>query len=115
MDTTPLVVGILTDVLDVPVTTDMPKNRPERLVLVDLTGDQSTPYVLHPRYSLTCWGTSDRDAHGIALAAVQALWEAAEDHPYLSSCDLETMSRDEWSANGQSRYLVEVTLTVNIE
>lgn len=113
-DTTPLVIEILQDALDVPVTTDMPKNRPDRLVLVDLTGDQSTEFLLMPRYGLTCWGTSDKDAHTTAINAVQALWDAALEHPKLTGCDLETMSRDEWTANGSSRYLAEVALTINI-
>jgi len=115
MDTTKIVTDILTEALSVTVSTDIPRDRPERLVLVDLTGDQSDEFILRPRYDLTCWGTSDRDAHGIALSAVQALQEAALDHPYLSACQLETMSREEWSRNGQGRYLAVVDLTINTD
>lgn len=115
MNTTNLVLDLLSDALDVPVSTDMPRDRPTRLVLVDLSGDQSTPFLLRPRYDLTCWGTSDRDAHGLALSAVQALQEAALDHPYLSDCQLETMSREEWSRNGQGRYLAVVDLVINTD
>ena len=115
MDTTELVIGILTDALTVPASTDMPADGPKRAVLVDLSGDQSTPFLLMPRYALTCWGDSDRDAKGIALSAVQALQEAAETHPYLSACQLETMSREEWSRNGQGRYVAEVQLVINTE
>ena len=85
------------------------------MVLVDLSGDQSTLFLLMPRYDLTCWGSSDRDAHGIALSAVQALQEAALDHPYLSDCQLETMSREEWSRDGQGRYLAVVQLVINTD
>jgi hypothetical protein len=115
LDATPIVLEILRDALTVDVTTDIPKDRPPRLVLVDLTGDQSDEFILRPRYALTCWGSSDKDAHGIAISAVEALQEAALDHPLLSSCDLETMSREEWSRNGQSRYMAEVTLIINNE
>lgn len=115
LDATPIVLEILRDALAVDVTTDIPKDRPARLVLVDLTGDQSDEFILRPRYALTCWGSSDKDAHGIAISAVEALQEAALDHPLLSSCDLETMSREEWSRNGQSRYMAEVTLIINNE
>ena len=115
MDATELVVGILTDALDVPVSTDIPRDRPERLVLVDLSGDQSTPYLLMPRFDLTCWGTSDKDAHGIALSAVQALQEASLDHPYLSAVQLETLSREEWSRNGQGRYLAVIQCAINTD
>lgn len=115
MDTTKLVLGILSDALNVPVSTDMPSERPGRLVLVDLSGDHSDEFILRPRYDLTCWGTSDRDAHGIALSAVQALHDAALDHPYLSACQLETLSREEWSRNGQGRYIAVVDLVINTD
>ena len=115
MDATKLVVGILSEELDVPVSTDMPSDRPARLVLVDLSGFQTTGFLLMPRYDLTCWGSSDRDAHGIALSAVQALQEASLDHPYLSACHLETMSREEWSRNGQGRYLAVIQLVINTD
>ena len=115
MDPTEIVVGILADAMAVPVSTEMPADRPESYVLVDLAGDQSTPYLLRPRYALTCWGASDEDAHGIALSAVQALQEASMDHDLLSLAQLETMSREEWSRNGQSRYTAIVDLTINTE
>lgn len=115
IDTTKLVIDILTDALNVPVSTDMPTDRAEQLVLVDQSGDQSTPYLLMPRYDLTCWGLSDRDAKGIAISAVQALQNATFDHPYLSECQLETLSREEWSRNGQGRYLAVVDLVINTD
>lgn len=115
LDATNIVLGILRGALSVDVTTDIPKDRPGRLVLVDLTGDQSDAFILRPRYTLTCWGESDSDAHGIALSAVQALQEASMGHALLSSCDLETMSREEWSRNGQSRYMAVVDLTINTD
>lgn len=115
MDATELVVSILAEALDVPVSTEVPATRPDRLVTVDLSGDQSDEFVLRPRYALTCWGASDKDAHGIALSAVQALQEAALDHPHLFAAQLETMSREEWSRTGQSRYLCEVDLTINTD
>lgn len=119
MNTTKLVLDVLSDALAVPVSTDMPATRdhvtPSRYVLVDLSGGQSDGIILRPRYDLTCWGTTDRDAHGIAISAVQALQDAALDHPYLSACQLETLSREEWSRNGQGRYLAIVDLVINTD
>lgn len=115
LDATLIVLEVLKEALTVKVTTDIPKDRPDKLVLVDLSGDQSDGFILRPRFALTCWGTSDKDAHGLALSAVEALQEAALDHPYLSACDLETMSREEWSRTGQSRYMAEVTLIINTD
>ena len=106
---------ILTDALVVPVMTDIPENRPQRMVMVDLDGDASTPYVLRPRISLTCWGSSDRDALGMATSAVDALREAALDHDLLSAVELESISREEWSRTGQSRYYALLTLVINTD
>lgn len=115
MDPIALVVGILEEGLTVPVYTDIPKDRPQRCVAVDLDGDNSTPFLLLPKIALTCWGSSDRDAHGLAVSALEVLREAALDHPYLSSVDLETMSREEWSRNGQSRYIAFLDLVINTD
>lgn len=115
MDGIALAVSILKDALDMPVSTDIPSDRPKRYVLVDLDGDGSTPFLIRPRLALTCWGSSDRDAHSIAIAAVEALQDAAEDHPYLSDAELETMSREEWTRNGHGRYLALVSLTIDTD
>ena len=120
MDTTKRVVEILTDALEgVPVSTEMPwqadSTRPDRYVTVDLAGDRSTPFLLRPRYALTVWGRTDMDAHSMALACVDALRGASEEDDYLSACQLETMSRDEWARNGQARYMVAVDLTFNTD
>ena len=115
MDPIGLAVDILKESLDAEVSTEMPKDRPSRYVMVGLDGDSSTEFLLRPRLALTCWGTSDRDANSLAISAIEALRDASLDHPYLSSCDLETLSREEWSRNGQSRYLAIITLTVNVD
>jgi len=115
MDPIGLAIDILKDGLDAEVSTELPKDRPRRYVMVGLDGDESTPFLYRPRLALTCWGSSDRDANQLAISAIGALQDAALDHPYLSSCDLETMSREEWSRTGQSRYLAIITLTVNVD
>lgn len=114
MDDISLVVEILSEALSVPVSTEIPAERPTRLVCVSLTSDQSTEYLHLPTVTLMCWGTSDLEAHGLALSAVHALTDAAKTHDLLSSADLQTMSRDEWTRNGQARYLAEIDLTINV-
>ena len=114
MDDIALVVGILSDALDVPVSTEIPPERPERLITVSLSSDASDMLFHRPTMALTVWGSSDRDAHGLAVSAFHALAEAAQTHPLLSSAQLQTMSRDEWTRDGQSRYLVEIDLVINV-
>ena len=115
IDTTAIVVEILSDYLDAPVSTEVPAQRPQRLVTVAQDGGNDTPFLMRPRYSMTCWGDSDQDAKGLARACVDALWDAALDHPYLSACTHVSTARDEWTSTGQARYYVTVDLTVNTD
>ena len=115
MDTTATVVGILTDALTVPVGTDIPMQRPTRQVMVMQESDQSDMFLMRPTYAVTCWGTSDMDARGLALSALHALADAAETHPYLSAAVMENLVRDEWGATGQARYVLTVQTIFNYE
>lgn len=114
MDDIAIVVGILTDALSVPVSTEVPAERPQRMVCVSLIADQSDEFIHRPTVALMVWGRSDVDARGLATSAVHALTDAAKTHDLLSSADLQTMSRDEWLRNGQARYLAEIDLTINV-
>lgn len=113
MDDIALVIEVLAEALDVPVSTEIPPERPGRLITVSLASDNSDMLIHRPMMALTVWGSSDPDAHGLAVSAYHALTEAAQTHPLLSSAVLNTMSRDEWTRDGQSRYLVEVELVIN--
>ena len=115
MDTTAEVVAILSDALDVPVSTEVPMERPRRLVAISLEGCEDDGFFIAPRYSLMCWGQSDVDAHGIAMSALHALTDAAAVHPYLSDVRMETMARDEWGATGQARYQLVIELLFNTD
>lgn len=115
VDDIALVVDILQDAFPtVPVSTEIPPNRPSsRFINVALSADQSDMFLRRPTVALTVWGRTDADAHGLALSAFHVLADAAQMHDLLSSADLQTMSRDEWTNTGQARYLVEVDLTIN--
>lgn len=115
IDPTELVVEILSEELDTPVSTEIPLQRPERLIMVNYDGDESDEFILRPRYVLMCWGSSDVDAHGIAISALHALTEAAETDPYLFNVRLESIARDEWGKTGQARYALTVELTINTD
>lgn len=111
-----LVVDVLSDstaLAGVPISTEIPATRPRRMVLVALVGDMSDELIRRPRVMLTVWGTSDVDAHGLAVTAVHELADAAQTHDLLSSVSLESMSRDEWAANGAARYIAQLDLTIN--
>lgn len=116
MDTTAIVIDILADELDCPVSTDIPMERPKRLAMVSLDGDgNSDRFILRPIYSVTCWGESDMDAKGIALSALHALSDASETDKWLSAVILDRLARDEWNKNGQARYVLTVHTIFNTD
>lgn len=115
MEALDIIVPLLSEAMAVPVSTEVPAQRPQRMVNVALEADSSTPYLQKVTVGLTCWGMSDREARGIALSAVEALQEAALDHPLLSAAQLETMARDEWANTGQARYYAVVGLVINTD
>lgn len=115
IDATEITVGILADALDVPVSTDIPMTRPDRLVMVSLESSEGDQFLLRPTYALTCWGMSDIDAKGIAMSALHALTDAAETHEWLSSAQMQNLARDEWSGTGQARYVLTVRMVFNTD
>ena len=115
IDTTSYVVGVLSDALDVSVQTDIPPERPKRLVMVSQEGDQSDMFLLRPSYAITCWGMSDVDARGIAISALHALTDDALDSKWLSSVDLDGLVRDEWTGTGQARYVMSLSFVFNYD
>lgn len=116
MDPIEMAVGILAEAFgDVPVSTEVPFDRPERLVVVVMEGGASDGYLATPYLGITCWGSDDHDARSMAAYAADALREASLDHPLLSAAQLESLARDEWTATGQARYYARVRLTVNLD
>lgn len=113
MDDIALVVGILTDALSVPVSTEIPPTRPERLLHVNYQTRDSDALLHRGTAYLTAWGSSDSDAQGLAETAAYALSDAAQTHDLLSAAYLQRIDRDTWSRDGQARCTAEVELTIN--
>lgn len=113
MDEIELVVSTLSDALDVDVCTDVPPERPDRLVVVALDGYTPDEFLLKPRVALYCYGTSDADAARLALQATKTLQDAALTHPLLSSVEMDTKSGSIWTETGDSYYLAVLDLVIN--
>lgn len=115
MDPTQLCIELIAGALDgVVVTSQMPAERPDgAYVQVSRTGGPESDFLDEPIMTLVCWDASDYGASSLATECVHILSDAAKDHDLLSSSELITMSRDEWGATGQSRYMAQVQLTIN--
>lgn len=114
MDAVAINVATLKAALDVPVSSEIPIERPERMVCVQRSGGPRDECFDYPEITLLCWGATDAEASGLAISAAHALSEAAESHPLLSSSEMDTMSRDEWSTNGAARYRVVIQQVINV-
>ena len=110
-----LTVGLLAEALETHVSTEVPSDRPERMVVVTLEDDRSDECILRPTIGLICFGTSDLDAHNLSVAAVTALRCAAEDHPYLSAAQLDSREGDRWGRTGEGIYTCIIDLTINTD
>lgn len=115
MNSIELTVGLLAEALEVPVSTEVPEERPERMVIVALESERSDELILRPSVTLTCIGKSDLDAYNLSVSAVDALRESAEDHPYLSSAILGDKAGDRWDRTGEGIYIALVDLTINTD
>lgn len=113
MDATELNVAVLSEALDVPVSTQIPKDRSTSMVCVQRSAGSEDDFFDYPEITLICWGATDAEASGLAISAAHALSEAAQTHDLLSSSELETMSRDEWATTGASRYRVVLSQVIN--
>lgn len=116
-DAVQIVVDILNESLtNAAVCTEIPPEPPKKAtVMVSQTGGEIGEFIDRPIMTLLCWGGSDKEAYSFSTTVFHSLAEVADIHPLLSAVELVTMSRDEWSATGQSRYMLEVRLTINKE
>lgn len=116
MNPVSMTVGILSDAFDgVRVSTEVPTNRPERLVVVTLEGATGDEFLMVASVGITCWGRDDRDAFGMANHAWESLRDASLDHPWLSATELDSIARDEWTSTGQARYYTRAVLYINTD
>lgn len=114
MDPTALCVDAIAHRLSIPVSSEIPPERPKgRFVQVSKAGGTESDFIDSPIMALVCWGSSDADASALATDCIHALAEQASDDPLLSHSELITCYRDEWGGTGESRYMVQLRLTIN--
>lgn len=115
-DATAITLEILrSSVPEVEFVTELPPDVPTApTVMVTQTGGTESDFLLEPIITLTCWGETDPAANALATDCIHSMSAAAESHPLLSASSLVNKSRDSWTATGQSRYMVQLKLTINV-
>lgn len=113
MDDTALIVAILQDAFDVPVSTEIPPTRPERLLHVNYQCRESDVLLHRGTLYLTAWGRTAVEARGMAETVAYELADVALTHDLLSSASLERIDNDTWSRDGQARCTAEISLVIN--
>lgn len=99
---------------DVTVTNEMPSTHPkEPYVLISRTGGEESEWVSSPIMTLRCWDSSDDGARRLAHGCVTSLQLEAEGHPLLSSAELLSIARDEYSPGSFGSYSADTRLTIN--
>lgn len=115
-DATAITLEVLRDSMpEVEFVTELPPEVPTApTVMVTQTGGTESDFLLEPIITLTCWGKDDPAANALSTDCMHAMSVAAESHPLLSASSLVNKSRDSWTATGQSRYMVQLQLTINV-
>lgn len=120
VDVTELTMGILSDALPtVSVTTQFPADSLSSMgsgtyVVVSQTSDESDDFVLVPTMQMLCCAETDATAAALARSCVEALQDAALDHPLLSAVQMVDLGRDSYTSRG-GRHRAIVRLYVNID
>lgn len=100
---------------DIEITSEIPFDRPEGpMIQLSRTGGKDGEFLAEPTMQILLWGSDDASASSMATTAVQSIRAAARDHDSLSSAECTSMERDEWAANGESRYRVQMKLVINL-
>lgn len=114
IDAVEVCINALSEMPGVEVVSDMPPKHPNASTIqVSQTGGYATDFINRPIMTFLVWGETDAEAYSLATESIHLMAEKAEDDPYLSASELISMSRDEWRATGQSRYMVQLRLTIN--
>ncbi|NEG54758.1 hypothetical protein [Bifidobacterium platyrrhinorum] len=95
----------------IPVSTDVPPQRPERFVTVERVGGDETPFTDHPMLAIQCWGTSRMQASFLAQR-VKTLLERATRIPAVARVRIESTLNDPLDEH-TPRYQITAELTVH--
>lgn len=72
-DAEDLLIGYLMPIVDVPVSTRVPRERPDRWVQVRRSGGINDVVRDRPRIDVFAWGSDEGDAHDLCMTARSAL------------------------------------------
>lgn len=73
------VVSYLSGRLSVPVATEVPEERPERMLAVGVAGGESDGFTETLRLALDAWGQSDLEAHTLLNEALEAVYDMPDE------------------------------------
>lgn len=115
MDFMKALVKALKAELGVPVSTDVPSERPAEFVTLERTGGQVTMWSDEPSISIRCWAASDAAAYSLASRVCGYINDGARirrDLPMLAKAEVGSAYRNDDMASGQNRHQVNAYFTV---
>jgi hypothetical protein len=114
VDAIGIAIQALRNQLGIEASSEMPATRPSGpYVAVWLETQSERDFVVDASVSLLCWGSSDVEAQALALGCMEALQAESATHDLLSQASMSALSRDEWAADGSSRYRLSAELLIN--
>jgi hypothetical protein len=107
------IIGWLSQKVAVPVSADVPADKPDRFITIERTGGSRDNHVVdRPNLAIQCWGTSRLDASELAYE-VDAILPSIVEIPQVTHFERDTFYNfpDE---HGAPRYQIVVNLTTTI-
>lgn len=118
MDFMKALVKALKAELGVPVSTDVPSERPAEFCTIERTGGQTTMWADEPSVSIRLWAQSDAAAYALAEKARAYVTSGArvrQDLPMIAKAEIGSAYRNDDLTSGQNRHQVNAYFTVRIK
>lgn len=98
--------------LSVPVSTEVPANRPAEFVTVERSGGPITDVRDKALLTIECWSTSRTNAGTLAHTVCDSLIAGSISHPQIASADINSIVNNPDPASGQARFQITAIVVV---
>ena len=106
--------GYLNRKLDVPVSSQVPKQRPAEFITIERTGGSSEIGTDRPGLSIQTWSTTEAKAYELALAARLVLLECWQELPMVIRVEVASIYNFPDPSSKQARYQIDVSMVTRL-
>lgn len=113
MDIESLLVEYLSRSLDIPVSGDVPEDKPDRFVTLQRSGGGLDRIILdHPTAIIQCWAATRADAKTLALQVAQLIQEMPDGYVNVVAASVNSLYNFPSTQTRKPRYQIVADFTV---